>query len=144
VNQPKQLSKSRIADTTVAAVFAAYPPKLRRRLMALRRLIIEAADATPNVGVLEETLKWGEPAYLTSASKSGSTIRINRKRGSDTKYAMYFNCNTGLVDSFRTLFPDALRYFGNREIEFDTAEELPIKTLSICLSMALTYHKRKR
>ena len=61
----------------VAETFNAYPPKIRKRLIALRSLIFETADKTEGVGALEETLKWGEPAYLTSKSKSGSTVRAN-------------------------------------------------------------------
>ena len=60
----------------VAQVFDSYPPALRTRLLALRALIFEVAASTPGVGELEETLKWGEPAYLTTQSKSGSTVRI--------------------------------------------------------------------
>ena len=45
--------------------------------MKLRQLIFDVAAKTKDVGQLEETLKWGEPAYLTSESKSGSLIRID-------------------------------------------------------------------
>ena len=135
---------STIRNPAVAAVFAAYPVKLRQRLLALRQLILDTSVETPGVGSLEETLKWNEPAYLTSESKSGSTIRINRKPKSDTKYAMYFNCNTTLVDTFRTLYPQTFRYFGNREIEFDVDDKLAVKELKLCVAMALTYHFKRK
>jgi hypothetical protein len=80
----------------------------------------------------------------STESKSGSTIRINRKPGSDTHYAMYFNCNTNLVDSFCGLFPTTSRYRGDRAIEFDPSDKLPVKDLKICISMALTYHRKKK
>ena len=48
------------------------------RLMTLRALIFDVAAKTDGVGALDETLKWGEPAYLTR-SKSGSTIRLGWK-----------------------------------------------------------------
>jgi Domain of unknown function (DU1801) len=137
-------SQTRIANPAVAAVFAQYPDKLRQRLLSLRGLILETAKETPRVGKLEETLKWNEPAYLTSESKSGSTIRIHRKPNSDTRYSMYFNCNTNLVDSFRTLFPTTFRYQGDREIEFDVAAKVPVEELKICIAMALTYHRNKK
>ena len=139
----KQLSPTRIANSNVAAVFAAAPAKVRQRLLALRRLIVETANATAGVGVLEEALRWGEPAYLTTESGTGSTIRLGAKRGSDSKYALYFNCRTDLVDSFRRLYPTLFHYRGDREIEFDVAEKLPAAELSICIAMALTYHKKK-
>jgi Domain of unknown function (DU1801) len=124
-------------------VFAQYPDKIRQRLLSLRGLILKTANESPGVGKLEETLKWNEPAYLTTESKSGSTIRIHRKPGSDSKYAMYFNCKTNLIDSFRTLFPSTFRYQGDRAIEFDVAEKVPVGELKICIAMALTYHRKK-
>ena len=59
----------------VAQVFEDYPATVRQRLLALRELILQTAATTAGVGKLEETLKWGEPAYVTAESKGGSTIR---------------------------------------------------------------------
>jgi hypothetical protein len=52
----------RFADSGVAAVFAAYPAALRKRLMALRALVLDVAAKTEGVGRLTETLKWGQRA----------------------------------------------------------------------------------
>jgi hypothetical protein len=142
--QPSKASAGRITNPLVAETFAAYPMRLRKSLLTLRKLILTTAAQTPEVGRLEETLKWNEPAYLTTETRSGSTIRINRKPKSDAKYAMYFNCNTTLVDTFRTLYPKTFRYYGNREIEFDVEDKLPIKELKLCIAMALTYHLKKK
>ena len=68
-----------IQDAVVAAKFATYPTEARRKLLHLRQLILETAEELENVGPITETLKWSEPAYLTSQSGSGSTIRINWK-----------------------------------------------------------------
>jgi hypothetical protein len=132
-----------IQNPAVAQAFEAYPPLLRRQLLALRQLILDTASDTPGVGELEETLKWGEPAYLTSASKSGSTIRLGPARSSPAQYALYFNCKTTLVDTFRTLFPQELRYEGNRAIVLDVADAVPRDALSFCIQAALTYHWKK-
>lgn len=127
-------------DNGVAATFDSYPPKFRHKLLALRDLILETARSTQGVGEIEETLKWGEPAYLTSETKSGSTIRIAWKRSNPTQYGMYFHCQTNLVESFRELFPDCFRFSGNRAIVFDENDEVPAQQLSVCIEMALTYH----
>ena len=127
----------------VAQVFEAYPKPMRRRLLALRELILETAAATDGVGKLEETLKWGEPAYVTSESKSGSTIRIDWKRKSPSQYAMYFNCQTSLIETFKTLFPGEFRFEGNRAIVFDESDEVPKDSLAFCIAAALTYHRNK-
>ena len=82
--------------------------------MTLRRIIFETAARNDDVGALEETLKWGEPAYVTSNTKSGSTVRIAWKRKNPDQYAMYFNCRTNLIETFRTMFADDFKYEGNR------------------------------
>ena len=138
-----RLTAQRFTDPKVAAAFSSYPPLVRQRLIQLRTLILNTAKETAGVGPLEETLKWNEPAYLTSQSKSGSTIRINQLTDG-TRYAMFFNCNTDLVDSFRTLFPNAFHYQGNRAIEFSLSDKVPNSELKICIAMALTYHRRKK
>ena len=65
-------------DPTMEAVFDGYPRAVKAKLLALRRLIFDTAKTTKGVGTLEETLKWGQPSYRTTETRSGSTIRIDR------------------------------------------------------------------
>jgi hypothetical protein len=132
------------ANAEVAKVFEAYPADVRRKLLALRELILRTASSTEGVGELEETLKWGEPAYLTSKSKSGSTIRIDWKKARPAEYAIYFNCKTMLVETFRTLFPTEFKFEGNRAIVFKVLEAVPADSLAFCVAAALTYHRSVR
>ena len=133
-----------LEHSAVARAFEAYPPAMRRKLLALRTLILETAASTAGVGELEETLKWGEPAYLTSQSKSGSTVRIGWKKSKPSQYAIYFNCQTTLVETFRTLFPNEFRFEGKRAIVFSVADPVPRDALSFCIAAALTYHRGKK
>ena len=133
-----------IANPAVAKAFEAYPPSIRRKLLALRALILKTAASTQGVGELEETLKWGEPAYLTSESKIGSTIRINWKKSAPGKYAIYFNCQTSLVETFKTLFPREFEFEGNRAIVFSESSAVPTDALAFCIRAALTYHRGKK
>ncbi len=128
----------------VEAVFDGYPPDLRRRLLELRRVVLGTAAATPGVGRIEEALKWGEPSFLTPETKSGSTVRIGPRRKDPRQYAVYFNCQTTLVESFRTWFPTGLNFDGNRAIVFDLDEPLPEEAVAECVAAALTYHTRSR
>lgn len=132
------------ATTKIAAIFAAYPEITRERLIRVRRIIFETAAETTGVGELVETLKWGQPSYLTPVTKSGSTIRIDRVKNGTADYAMYFHCQTSLVDSFRLMFGDTFKYEGNRAILFDDNDEIPTEALRQCISMALTYHLVKK
>lgn len=125
------------------AVFDSYPKPVRTKLLALRKLILDTAKTTEGVGAIEETLKWGQPSYLTSESKSGSTIRIDQVKAVPGQYAVYFHCQTNLVETFRELYPK-LTYSGNRAILLDAAKKLPEAELRHCVGLALTYHLRKR
>jgi len=125
----------------VASTFAAFPDNVRAELLALRQLIIETADDTADVGRIEETLKWGQPSYLTSETRSGSTIRIAPTAQKSTHdYAMFFICHTTLVDDFKRLFGDVFTYDGQRALLFSIGDVLPENELRQCISMALTYH----
>jgi hypothetical protein len=136
--------QSAFPDPAVEAVFNACPKLLRPKLLALRRLIFTTAKATQGVGALQETLKWGQPSYLTPESKSGSTIRIDRVKSAAGQYAIYFHCQTDLVATFRELYPTEFSYGGNRCILLDAAEKLPEAALRHCIALALTYHLNKR
>jgi hypothetical protein len=127
----------------VTAVFSTFPTIVRTRLLEVRELIFETAAAIESVGPLTETLKWGEPAYLTQATGSGSTIRLGWLRSSERACAVLFNCRTTLIDDFRSQFPDVFAYEKNRAILLDAREPLPEAPLRSCLGMALTYHRRR-
>ncbi|WP_293899856.1 DUF1801 domain-containing protein [Phenylobacterium sp.] len=128
-------------DSKVGAVFDAVAPAQRAALLALRDLILQsAADAGVDV---VETLKWGEPAYLPLKPRVGTTVRINAVKGSATGYAMYVNCKTTLLESYRHLYGDALRFEGQRAVVFSTERPLPEAALKHCIALALTYHLSK-
>lgn len=129
-----------IANPDVAAVFAAYPERMRHKILRLRQLVLETAAETEGVDTLEETLKWGEPSYLT---KGGSTIRMDWKEKSPHQYALFFNCNTSLVDTFKVLYGDIFTFEGNRAIVFGDVDELPVEVVKHCVSLALQYHRLK-
>lgn len=127
---------------SVAAAFAAFPDAARPHLLALRGLIFDTAADTPGVGALQEVLKWGQPAYLTAQTKSGSTIRLGVPKSGGV--AIYTHCQTTLISDFRAILPDAFRYEGNRAILLDTGEALQEDRLRMFIASALTYHLRKR
>lgn len=139
-NRERYDAVAAIENAEVSGVLARYPEHMRQKLLFLRQLILDTALETEGVGHLEETLKWGEPSYIAGR---GSTIRIDRKRSNPHQYAMFFNCNTKLVDTFRELFGDRFNFEGNRAIVFDEHDEIPAAELKQCIAAALTYHSRK-
>lgn len=127
----------------VQRVFENYDEVMREKLLFLRQLILETAVETEGVGELEETLKWGQPSYLTP-SGSGSTIRIDQVKGQTGQYAMYLNCRTSLIESYRQIYPETFRFEGTRAIIFDVSDDLPVEVVKDCIALALTYHRHKR
>ncbi|EAR24706.1 hypothetical protein A20C1_11526 [marine actinobacterium PHSC20C1] len=127
----------------VEATFNDWDEPMRGELLLLRDLILATAAETDGVGAITETLKWGEPAYLTSETRSGSTIRLAPTNAKSTHdYAMFFICSTNLVSDFRAQFGDTFTYEGDRAVLFTVGDTLPINELRECVRMALTYHQR--
>lgn len=137
------MPRLKFSNGAVAEVFATYPPATKARLHELRDLIYQVAATTDGVGTIEEALRWQQPSYLTPETGSGSTIRLDAIKGQPEKYAIYFHCQTGLVDDFKLRYPKQLRYEGNHAIIFDVADKVPDAELRHCVSLALTYHLRK-
>lgn len=132
-------SSKTIFDPEVQKVFANYPAPAKERVEYLRNLILETAEEI-DITDLKETLKWGEPSYLT---KHGSTIRIDWKEKAPDQYAMYFKCTSKLVPSFQLAFGDLFNYETTRAIVFKLDDEVPKKELKECIKAALRYHKVK-
>jgi hypothetical protein len=131
-------------NSDVAAIIDSYPKNIRSKLLFLRKLIYETASAIKEVGEIEETLKWGEPSYLTPKTKSGSTVRIAWKESQAQYYSIFFKCTADLVPAFKEQFPEKFRYGGNRSIDFHVEDEVPVEALKRCIAMALTYHRNKK
>ena len=133
-------------------VYAQFPHAPRRVLMQLRRLIFTTAASDSSIGALTETLKWGEPAFLTQATKSGTTVRIGWKVKAPKDIALYVHCQTSLVETFRTLYraeygagnSEELRFEGNRAVIVGIDRELPEEALKRMIHAALTYHLHKQ
>ena len=127
-------------DPRVAKIFDKYPTSVREKMVFLRKLIVQTAEETTDILTLEETLRWGEPSYIT---KEGSTLRIDWKAKTPDQYAMYFQCTSRLVETFRMVFDQTFQYEGNRAIIFPMDQSIPIMPVKECVRATLTYHKVK-
>jgi hypothetical protein len=127
-------------DPEVESVFDKYPDYIQQKMRELRALVVETAKETDSISNLEETLKWGEPSYLT---KHGSTLRMDWKPKSPGQYAMYFKCTSRLVATFKLVFGDTFNYEGKRAIVFQLDDHIPKEALKSCIRATLTYHKVK-
>lgn len=125
----------------VAAAFQALPDDVRPQLLELRGMLFEVAASTAGVGEIVETLKWGQPSYLTVRPKSGSTVRLGTTKGG--RAALFCHCQTSLIRQFRELYDGTFEFEGNRALILAKKGKLPRPELTHCMAMALTYHRRK-
>jgi Domain of unknown function (DU1801) len=132
-----------IEDLSVAAAYKAIPMPVRSKLLNIRQLIMETAARTEGVGEIEETLKWGVPSYLTSKSRSGTTLRLAPSKDGE-EYGLYVHCQTSLVQDFKKMHPKAFRFSGSRALLFAVTEEFDKEILENFIVAALTYHQRKK
>jgi len=123
-------------DPGVEKVFAGFPAPERQNLLLIRTRIFNIAKQTSRIGPVTEALRWGQPAYLTLDSRSGSTIRLGvLKQGG---YAVFTHCQTKIMADFKHAAPD-LAFDGNRAVHFQ-ASQSPPDILDFLIHRALVYH----
>lgn len=116
-----------------------YPERAMHAFLQIRAVIYKLVEQN-QLGPLEETLKWGQPSYLCA---TGSTIRVDWQQDDANSIALFFNCKTILVETFREIFADTFNYQGNRAINLPLDKPIP-QELEVCLLMALQYHRLKK
>ena len=122
----------------VAQAFEAMPPGAQAQASKLRRLILETAAATPGVGRLEETLKWGQPAYLTNETRAGTTLRIGLTRSG--QIGLFVHCQSRVIPDFRAVAEGKHQFDGNRGVLLPKDQIEPHPELRLMITAALTYH----
>jgi len=126
-------------NPTINELVKAYPEPVKSLFHEIRSLIFDVA-LDKQLGSIEETLKWGQPAYLC---KSGSTIRVHWNQQQENSFEILFNCKTILIETFKEVYQGEFNYRGNRVIVLSLTEPLPA-SLKSCIYMALNYHNLKK
>jgi len=128
-----------ITDDSFEKRVEAFPMHVQPTFDRLRTLVHEVAQKS-EISQLYETLKWGEPSFV---ARHGSTLRMDWKEQSPSTFALYFQCSSKLVETFKVVFTDQFSYEGKRAIHPNLGEELPIAELTECVRVTLWYHKLK-
>ena len=119
-------------------IIQAHPEPIRSKLTELRNLIVAVAQRSTTVTKLAESVKWGQPSYL---SNCGSAVRIAWSDKSPRTVQMYVNCQTSLGETYRELYGNVLELRGVREIVLQLQKPLPTEILSHCIELALHYKR---
>jgi hypothetical protein len=128
-----------VKPSNVPAKIATYPAPARAMLDQIRNWIFDLAAGMEGVGAIDESLKWGEPAWRPK-SGSGTTIRADWKPKTPDQVMIFFDCKTDLIDRTRSLLPDPLTCEGNRAIILPVDQPLCENAIKTALGWALRYH----
>lgn len=126
------------ASADIAAAFDIENKQARKGLLKLRELVFDVADDLPQIGRLEEALRWGQPSYLTPDTKSGSTLRLGIPKSGG--FALFVHCQTSLIADYKAAFPDAKNIEGKRAILFNEPTDIDPNKHKWLIRQALTYH----
>ena len=77
-------------------------------------------------------------------TNSGSTIRIDQVKSAAGQYAVYFHCQTNLVETFRELYPTNCALAATEASCSTRRTSFREPALRHCVALALTYHLNKR
>lgn len=126
-------------DREVAAAFDRLPKDTRACLLKVRDLVFRVAAASTSIGALTETLRWGQPSYLTDTTKAGTTLRLWRRSATSEDAAVFVPCQSSVIDTCRLRYPD-LSFDGDRAIALPLDRPVSDDALAGCINLALTYH----
>ena len=137
------ITKYTFNDPVIESIYMRYPEFIRKKCLILRDLIFNVGSSDSRIGPINETLRWGAPSYIPLKTKSGSMIRIHHYPNKCFDFALYFLCNTTLVDTFRQKYPNIFQFGGNRSLEFYIDKPLPLKEIEHCIYLSFTYNLNK-
>lgn len=119
-----------------------WPDTVQTRLTEMRTLFHEVARKA-EIGPLEESLKWGQPAWRPRKPRTGSTLRMGWTPAQPDRIALFVDCKTDLAARFGAVFPDTCHNDGRRELSFDLATGLHAEALWHLAHATFTYHRAK-
>lgn len=123
---------------TAAAFDAVADPLACGGMARLRTLIFETAADLPQIGQLQEALRWGQPAYLTPDTRAATTLRLGVPK--TARFALFVHCRTSLISDFTAAFPGWDRVEGSRAVLFDDPDQIDPLRHGWLIRRALTYH----
>lgn len=126
----------------IASVVKRWPDTAQAHFVQLRSIVHDAAQ-TADVGDLNETLKWNEPAWLPLKRGIGSTLRSSWSPKRPDALGIFLNCNSTLPETMRSLYPSTFEFDGKRSIYLPLNTPLPTEALHHCAHLTLTYHRAK-
>ncbi|MEP4248592.1 hypothetical protein [Tateyamaria sp.] len=121
---------------------ARWPEPARRHFLAARGIILDVSE-TAQIGPLNESLKWGQPAWRPRRPRIGVTLRLDWSDKTPDRLMAFVDCKTDLADQMSTRFPGKFENDGRRALAFDLKAPLPGDAIAQLAQFAFTYYRLK-
>ena len=126
--------------TDTLATWSAPAQKCAHTCRTLFHTIAKDADTGP----LEESLKWGQPAWRPRTARTGATLRMHWDAATPDRLSLYVDCKTDLAARMQDIYPDLPLNDGQRHLGININAPLPEQALAHLAEMTFTYHRAKR
>ncbi len=129
-------------NRVILDLIATWSEPAQQHLLATRAILLDVADSA-EVGALEESLKWGQPAWRPRKARTGATLRLNWTADRPDKLMAFVDCKTDLASQMSTRFPGQYHNDGRRALGFDLDRPLPGDAVAQLAYLTFTYHRAK-
>ena len=100
----------------------------------MRNLILQTADSLPEIGPVEEALRWGQPSYI---SRKGTPLRLGVPKSA--RFGLFVHCQSRVIPNYLEHYPAWDRVEGTRALLFDHPNQIEPLRHGWLIRHALTY-----
>ncbi|MEM7520466.1 MAG: hypothetical protein AAF307_05460 [Pseudomonadota bacterium] len=131
------------APDTVLTRLRSWPDAARAAFQTCRAIFHAVADEA-KLGALEESLKWGQPAWRPKRPRTGATLRMSWDPATPEHLLLFVDCKTDLAARMQHLYPDLPVNDGRRQMAVSLEQALPSQALRHLAEMTFAYHLDRR
>lgn len=128
---------------SVHAEVITWPKAAQDSFRHLRAVFLATAE-TAQIGPLDETLKWGQPAWRPRKPRTGATLRMTWMPSEPDHLVILVDCKTDLAVRMRTLYPNLGINDGQRRIALCLHRPHSEEPLRHLAAMTFCYHLDRR
>ena len=122
----------------LAHKFQSWPANAAQYASEIRALFIQTAQNF-DVRDLEESLKWGEPAWRPK--KGGTTLRASWSPKTPTELGLFVDCKSDLCARMQSDFPNDFRFVAPRAMYLPLAQPVPTPAVTHLARIAFRYKR---
>ena len=131
------------APPDVLTCLRSWPEEARDAFQTCRTTFHDVAEEA-QLGALDESLKWGQPAWRPRRPRTGTTLRMSWDPATPGYLQVFVGCKTDLAARMQHLYPDLPVNDGRRQMAVDLAAPLPGQALRHLAEMTFAYHLDRR